>query len=864
MTPFRCHLSSGIEEMILAPQTRLGPYEILAPIGSGGMGDVYKARDTRLDRIVAVKVAQQKFSERFEREARAVAALNHPHICAVYDVGPNYLVMEYIDGRPLTGPLSLDQSLKYAAQICDALDAAHRKGIVHRDLKPGNILITKSGVKLLDFGLARIESSQSGDDITFNPKLTQTGAVMGTPAYMSPEQWEGKPGDARSDIYAFGCVLYEMLTGKRAAEGRSAVQPAIIELMLRACLERDPEDRWQSAHDMRRALQVPALSETPTQKSLQERIAWICGLAIAIGAALYFAAVRPSPPLPGGVTRFNIYAPEKTAFTGPPYTTVSVPQFALSPDGRSIVFVARGLSGRPMLWLKSMDEVSGSTLPGTEDGVYPFWSPDSHLIGFFAQGRLKTVPAAGGPVREIADATDPRGGSWSTNGTILFGTGGEGVFRVPDAGGKPVEVRKLDFSLQEGSHRWPSFLPDGTHFLFNLRSGLAERRGVYVGSLDGAKPKFLVPSDASALYANGYLLFLNGNTLFAQKMDEARLELSDPAFVVAEGVGRSSTTNVAVSVSRGGELAYSNTFLNPPGQLTWVDHEGISRDKVSLEGVYPEFRLSHDEKKLAASRVDPKTGLIDIYITDLTQENRTQQFTFGPLINASPLWSHDDTLIAFRTTRSGGASDFYQKSSAGGGKEEPLLLKAAAVAAGSNSSNLLATDWSPDGRYILYASSASAGTQLWLLPMTGDRKPSLFLESSSEILHSNFSPNGRLLAYVSNESGQYEVWVETVPRSDKKQQISIRGGYEPRWRADGSEIYFLSADRKLMAVKVEPNFSFSSPKILFQTRVAEDVHAYHMHYLPSRDGRFLMNIQVEEPTPTPITVVLNWVQGLKK
>jgi serine/threonine protein kinase len=309
--------------MTLARQSRLGPYEILAAIGAGGMGEVYKARDTRLDRIVAIKVAQEKFSERFEREARAVAALNHPHICTLYDVGPNYLVMEYIDGRPLSGPLSLDQSLKYAAQICDALDAAHRKGIVHRDLKPGNILITKSGVKLLDFGLARVESGPSGDDTTCNPQLTQTGAVMGTPAYMSPEQWEGKPGDARSDIYAFGCVLYEMVTGKRAAEGRSDVEPATVESVLRVCLERDPDDPWQSAGDARRALQVPTAPMAPLRSLWRERIAWIC-VAIVLAAALVFSVARPPVPSTDAVTRFNIYAPEKTAFTGPPHTTVSV------------------------------------------------------------------------------------------------------------------------------------------------------------------------------------------------------------------------------------------------------------------------------------------------------------------------------------------------------------------------------------------------------------------------------------------------------------------------------------------------------------------------------------------------------------
>jgi eukaryotic-like serine/threonine-protein kinase len=856
---------SLLDFMGLSAGIRLGPYEIVAPIGAGGMGEVYKARDTRLDRIVAVKIAQEKFSERFEREARAVAALNHPHICALYDVGPNYLVMEYIDGRPVCGPLSLDQSLKYAAQICDALDAAHRKGIVHRDLKPGNVLITKSGVKLLDFGLARMDSGQSGGDTTFNPKLTQTGALMGTPAYMSPEQWEGKPGDARSDIYAFGCVLYEMLTGNRAAEGRRAVEPVTVESVLRGCLEKDPEDRWQSASDTRRALQVPAAPAAPVRSPWRERLAWMCGVVIVIGAALFFALARSPLPSTDTVTRFNIYAPQKTVFTGPRYGTVSGPQFALSPDGRNIVFAAGAPNSKPKLWVKSMEEVSARPLTGTEDGEYPFWSPDNHSIGCFAQGKLKTTPAAGGPVKEVVDTPDPRGGSWSSNGTILFGSGNGGVFRVADAGGeKPLEVRKLDASLQEGSHRWPSFLPDDSHFLFNLRSGLAERRGVYVGSLDGATPKSLVHSDASALYANGYLLFLSGNTLLAQKFDEKGLKLSGQTFVVAENVGRASTSYVAVSVSRGGVLAYSNALLSRPGELTWMDHEGIPRNTVASEGVYADFRLSHDEKRLAASRVDPKTGNIDIYVTDLTQENRTQQFTFGPLVNASALWSRDDTLVAFRTNRNGGLTDFYQKSSAGGGKDEPLLLKEATLAAGANSSNLILADWSSDGRYILFSTVASAGSQLWLLPISGDRKPSLFLESSSDIMHANFSPNGRSVAYTSNESGQFEVWVETVPRSDKKKQISIRGGYEPRWRADGGEIYFLSEDRKLMTVKADPDFSFGSPRVLFQTRVAEGVNPYHVHYLPSRDGRFLMNTPSGELTPTPITIVLNWIQGLKK
>jgi serine/threonine protein kinase/Tol biopolymer transport system component len=883
--------------MPLAIGTQLGSHEITALLGKGGMGEVYRARDLKLKREVAIKILPEEFSRdadrvsRFQREAEVLASLNHPNIAGIYDFeeanDTRFLVLELVEGETLAdriarGPIPVEDALHIAKGICDALEAAHEKGIVHRDLKPANIKLTKDGaVKVLDFGLARMrEAEVAATNISNSPTLmsvSSPGMIMGTAAYMSPEQTRGKDVDKRADIWAFGVVLYEMLTGQPLFQGETVSDtlaavlkeepvwhrvPEKVQRLLRSCLERDPKRRLRDIGDAWRQLEERPL---PVTNRLQSWLGWgLASLSVAtvLAAALFFAIARSPVPSTDAVRRFNIYAPEKTVFLGPTYGTVSVPQFALSPDGRTIAFVAGAPNGRSMLWVKSMEELSGRPLTGTDEGEAPFWSPDNHLIGFFAQGELKTVPAAGGPVREVAKATDPRGGSWSPNGTIVFGTGNGGVFRVLDAGGEPVEIRKLDTSLQEGSHRWPSFLPDGSHFIVNIRSGLANHRGVYVGSLDGSTPKFLTSTDASALYANGYLLSLNGNTLLAQRFDEQRLELSGPTFVVAEGVTRSSTAQVAVSASRGGVLAYSSALLSLPGQLTWVDQDGTLRSTVTPEGFYPDFRFSHDEKRLAASRLDPKTGNVDIYMTDLAQENRTQQFTFGPLINASPLWSHDDTLIAFRTTRSGGFLDFYQKSSAGGGKEEPLLLKDAAIAAGSNSTSLLATDWSSE--YLLYASYASVGSQLWLLPMAGERRPTLFRDSPSEILHANFSPSGRLLAYTSNESGKYEVLVETVPRSDKKLQISIRGGYEPRWKADGSEIYFLSADRKFMAVKVEANFSFSSPKVLFQTRVAEDVHAYHMHYLPSRDGRFLMNIQAGDPVSTPITIVLNWVQGLKK
>jgi Tol biopolymer transport system component len=612
---------------------------------------------------------------------------------------------------------------------------------------------------------------------------------------------------------------------------------------------------------MRRALQAP-VEPSPRQGPWRERVAWVGALVLAVAATLVVGTNLPRTPQTEQVFRYNIYAPPQTVFAGATFTTLSVPAFAVSPDGRNIVFAAGPQSNRPTLWVKGMDELSARPLDGTEGAENPFWAPDSRSIAFFSQGKLRTVAAIGGLVRNIADAPDPRGGSWSPNGVILFGTGTGPVFRVPESGGaKPVEVTSLNSSRREGSHRWPVFLPDGLHFLLNVRSGLAEDRGVFAGTLDGAAPIPLVRTDSAALHANGYLLFLTENTLQAQRFDLKSLELSGPAYVVAEGVGRSSTTSIAASVSNNGVLAYSGVLPSPPGRLTWVDRTGAIGNSVGPESVYADFRLSHDEKRLLASQVSVKTGVIDIHMTDLTQ-NRTQPFASGPFISASPLWSPDDNRVVFRTTRNGGLIDFYQKSSAGGGKYELLLAGDAATSAGTTSRNLLPLDWSTD--HLLFSVNSSVGSQLWLLPTREKGKPVLYLESPSQVMHANLSPDGSLLAYTSNESGRFEVWVETVPRSDRKEQVSAAGGYEPQWNADGSELYYLSLDRKLMAVRVGANASFSDLRVLFQTGVPENIHAYHMHYLPSRDGRFLMNLQVAAPPPTPITIVHNWVQGLKE
>ena len=674
--------------MPLSVGERLGPYEILAPIGAGGMGEVYKARDTRLDRIVAIKVSKEQFGERFEREARAVAALNHPHICALYDVGPNYLVMEYIDGQPLKGPMALSQALKYAAQICEALETAHRKGIVHRDLKPSNIMVTKAGVKLLDFGLARI-AHRSGDST-----VTLPGEVMGTPAYMAPEQWDGQPGDARVDIYAFGCVLYELLTGKRAAQELSGLekQPTALASVLRTCLEKDPDERWQSARDLRRALALPIPDRGPGDHDTpwRERAAWILAAALAVGlsVALFFSARTSRAPSPGTLSQWTVFPPGETTFAGSvSAVTVSVPQFALAPDGRSLVFAAARTQAKPMLWLRPLDEIDARPLAGTEDAQNPFWSSDSLWIGFFAEGKLKKTPAAGGLVQVLADAQDPRGGAWNRDDTILFGHGSSGLSRVSAAGGEVSPATELDSARKEAYHRWPQFLPDGVHFLYSTQSALDSERGVYAGSMDGKVKKLLLHANSTAFYTSGVLLFQDGNTLQGQPFDPEGLELTGRPFLIAERVGRSTTQQGGFSASSNGILAYTGNILRP-SRLTWFDRHGRASESIPPDGDYSDFRLSPDDRRLAVSLVDSGTGNPDIWIADLLRGGR-QRLINSPNLNAYVVWSPDGSRIVFRANPSG-IVELFQRGTAGGGGEQLVLSADGAVAGGIGSNTVAA------------------------------------------------------------------------------------------------------------------------------------------------------------------------------
>jgi Tol biopolymer transport system component len=890
--------------MPLTAGFRLGPYEILAPLGAGGMGEVYRARDTRLERTVAVKVLPSSMSsspevrQRFEREAKTISQLSHPHICALYDVGregeTEYLVMELLEGETLSdrlakGALSLDQTLRYGQQIADALDKAHRQGIVHRDLKPGNVMLTKSGVKLLDFGLAKaIEPQAAKGSLTSLPTqqgLTQEGTILGTFQYMAPEQLEGKDADARTDIFAFGAVLYEMATGRKAFSASSqaslitsimsadppsvsSIQPTspqAFDRLVRKCLSKDPEDRWQNARDLMGELQwiahgsaAGAAAPAVARRQNRERLAWgvaaaafLAALAGLAGAVRYAdrAAVLSRP------MRSSIVLPEKTALRG----------VSLSPDGRRMAFVARDASGKSLLWIRALDSLSMQALPGTENPSFPFWSPDSRFLGFFAEGKLKKIDASGGPSQTLCDAPINRGGTWSPDGTILFAPVPDSpLYRVSSSGGVPTPVTRFDSTRGETSHRWPFFLPDGRRFLYLVTSfGSGEERqkmGIYVGSVDSKEEKFLVAAKSTMAYAQpGYLLFLREKILMAQRFDAKSLGLTGDPFPVAEQVQYfPQTANAIFSVSQSGLLVYQTVWSPVLSRLVWLDRGGRETGSLGTPGDQANPRISPDGKRIALDVIDHQTGNMDIWIYQSSGGVATR-ITSDPAIDASPVWSPDGDRIAFMSLRKG-HPDVYQRSSSGAGSEESMLQSERAK---------YTTDWSPDGRFILYRNvDATTNLELWALPVGGDRKPFPFLKTPFGVSHGQFSPDGRWVAYASNESGRWEIFVAPFPGPGGNWKVSSSGGTEPRWRRDGKELFYLAPDGNLMAVEVKAGATFEagSATALFQTRRRVPVSSTDMFsYDVSADGqRFLVNTDVGEVASTPLTVVLNWAEELKR
>ena len=886
--------------LALTPGRRLGPYEILAPIGAGGMGEVYRARDTKLDRDVAIKVLPGSVSRdpdvlnRFEREAKAVAALSHPNILGIFDFGTHegtaYAVMELLDGETLRsrldgGALPQRRAVEYALQIVRGLAAAHGKGIVHRDLKPDNVFVTQDGrVKILDFGLAKTAAAPGDAGDTRSPTAlayTEPGTVMGTVGYMSPEQVRGLAVDHRSDIFSFGAVLYEMLSGKRAfqrdtaAETMTAVlreeppelsaaplqiSPA-LDRIVRHCLEKSPEQRFRSTDDI--AFSLQSLSESsgiavstvagPSGRRVPRGVLLgMAGiLAGAIAGSLLTSGRQSAQKVAGRPIRFEVNSPPDQQAVG----TV-----ALAPDGSRLAFTARKVGGNTaQLWIRAIEDSTPRMLPGTEGAQQPFWAPDSASVGFFAEGQLKRVAVSGGPPQALAAVTtEVRGASWSGDGRIVFGPTFTGpLLQVSASGGKVTPATVLDKGRGEGTHRWPWFLPDGRHFLYYAAGSTGMEPGeIWVGNLGSSDVKHVGPSSSLAVYAfPGYLLFTRGSALVAQPFDSRRLELRGEATPLGADLPSSSSTSGlrALTASLDGTIAW-HSLASAMSQPVWFDRQGheIARLAEAAAWFYP--RLSPDGQRLAIARGIADTTVEDIWMIDLAR-NVTTRMTVDPADDAAPVWSPDGTRLVFNSSRKGAAADLYMMRADQPGSEELLV--------GSEPPKLADT-WSPDGRFLIFeVNSPQSRQDLRLLPLEGDRKPVPFLATPFNELNARFSPDGRWVAYTSDVSGTSEIYVRPFHESGGTWRVSNRGGQTPTWKGDGREIYYLAPDSVLMAAPVTgaAPFQTGTPTPLFKVAVSD---AADPQFDVSPDGkRFLVNEQISLKEE-PITVLVNWTAALKK
>jgi len=893
--------------MAIPSGTRLGPYEIVEPAGAGGMGEVYRAHDTRLRRDVAIKIlpphlaGEPVLRQRFEREAHAISSLSHPHICALYDIGCenglNYLVMEYLEGETLSrriekGPLPLEQFLRYAIEIADALDKGHRKGLIHRDVKPGNIMLTKAGAKLLDFGLARPVAPPHGADLstcpTVSKPITAEGTIVGTFQYMAPEQLEGKDADARSDMFSFGAVLYEMATARKPFEGKSAASviaailerdppaistlqplfPPALERVVKTCLAKDPDERWQSAHDLRAALEwirdSASQSAVPVPRGSGRAVFRYSGwtaAAVLILAILALAVVRLRPTTaPQGVVRFQIPEPEHVHYAL---------EVALSPDGHQLAFVTRA-EGREVLWVRSLNSLQPRMLPGTENPNFPFWSPDGRFIGFFAGGKLKKIEVSGGTPLTICDAPEGRGGTWNQDGVILFAPSPQDpLYRVSANGGQAVPVTTLDRTTGETTHRWPVFLPDGHHFIFFADTGRDESNSLYLGSLDSPAITHLVTTRSAVAYAApGYLLYVRAGTLMAHPFDAGALRFTGDAFPLAEGVEAAGAEGpagyAAFSVASDGVLAYradGSDTSEWKDQLTWFDRGGKRLATVGPQGQFDEPALSPDGKRVALDAPGQPGKANNIWMLELSRAV-VSRVTFRPTNETAAQWSPDGNRLAFATNFANrfGLHDLYVKSLTGASGEEELV---------KSDHDKFPDDWSRDGQWLIYEEQdPKTKYDLWLLPMSGDRKPQPFLVTPFNENHASISPDGRWVAYASDETGRAEIYVRSFPQPGEKWQVSATGGDQPAWRRDGKELFYIASDKKLLAASVRLNGTFeaSAPKALFALPIrTTPLTGSKNQYVPSPDGqRFLVVSLLEETSRPPITVVLNWTSELKR
>jgi serine/threonine protein kinase/Tol biopolymer transport system component len=884
--------------MAVVSGQRLGPYEILSAVGIGGMGEVYRARDTRLDRTVAIKILPDRLAdrpdlrERFEREARTIASLNHPHICVLHDIGhhngTDYLVMEYVEGDTLAqrlekGPLPFEQVLLYAIEIADALDKAHRKGITHRDLKPGNIVLSKMGAKLLDFGLAKLRqgtvsaTSPVSAFPTAQDPITAEGTILGTLQYMAPEQLEGKDADARTDIFALGAVVYEMATGKKAFEGKSQASvigkiletdpppisslqpmtPPALDRIVKKCLRKDPDERWQDARDVTDELKwingsgsQPAVPVTPVVRRKLDRLAWaVAAAALVIAAAAASVAYlrRATAVIPP--VRFAVGPPEKGSFS--PLS----PFLTLSPDGSNLAFVASGPTGTRQLWIRALDSLAAQPLPGSEMADVSFWSADSRSVAFYAEGSLKKMAVSGGPAQTLTAAIPLPigGGTWSQEGVVLFGTfppSKSGIQRVSAAGGTATPATTLDASRQENAHLWPHFLPDGRHFLYLARSTNAENNGIYVGSLDSQERTLLLNANSNAVYVPpGYLLYHRAGTLMAQPFDAQRTRLMGEPVPIAEGLQFVDVFgHAAFAASQNGVLAYRSGTGMPTRTLVWVSRNGTEQPLAAPERAYDYPRLSPDGGRIALE-IGPQ-----IWIYDLARDALTRLTFEEGSVSENPIWSPDGKRILFDSSTT--PRGIFSQMADGSGGLERLT---------TSEYQQTTRSWSSDGQWLAFNQlHPTTQRDIWVLRLS-DRKAQPFLTTRFNEGAPEFSPDGRWLTYVSDESGGPEIYVQPYPSPGGKWQISTEGGTEPVWNHNGRELFYRSGTRMMVVdVTTQPTFSAGKPRLLFDRQyLSTPFPQTFPRYAVSPDGQRFLMVKQGEQALTQINVVQNWISELK-